>query len=149
MGVRLASRHDIPKLLEIVEDYAFEQPIGKLKDTTNHLPDHVEQLLFGIICGRGFIYVDDEMRGAIIAYKTKNIWSPNVMELHELLWWVKPEARSGTLGGRLWMAFDSKATAMLEKGEIDYICTSLAFNGPEINYAKRGYKPLNASFVRE
>lgn len=147
--IRLATRCDIPRLLEIVEAYAFENTIKKLGQSDNHFPRHVEQLLFSIIQGHGFIYIDANMRGAIIAYKNKNIWSPKVKELNELLWWVEPEHRNGTVGGRLWKAFDDHAQAMLRAGEIDYICTSISAAGPLIDFSKRGYKPLGASFVKE
>ena len=147
--IRLATRYDIPRLLEIVEAYAYENPIKKLGDQSNHNPKYVEELLFGIIKGRGFIYIDANMRGAIVAYKSSNIWSPKVKELNELLWWVEPEHRNGTIGGRLWKAFDDHAKAMLEAGDIDFVCTSISANGPLIDYTRRGYKPVGATFVKE
>jgi hypothetical protein len=135
--------------LEIVEAYAYENPIQALGKTQHHNPKHVEQLLFNIILGRGFILIDNHMRGALIAVKQNNIWSPNVKELHELLWWVEPEHRNGTIGGRLWKEFDGMAKTMLEAGDIDFAVTSISANGPLIDYTKRGYAPLGASFVRE
>lgn len=147
--IRLATRYDIPRLLEIVEAYAYENPIKCLGQQQNHFPKYVEELLFGIIAGRGFIYIDNNMRGAIIAIKNSNVWSPKVKELNELLWWVEPEHRNGTIGGRLWKAFDDRAEAMLKAGDIDFVVTSVSANGPLIDYTKRGYKAVGASFVRE
>ena len=147
--IRLATRYDIPRLLEIVEAYAYENPIKKLGHTKNHHPKHVEELLFGIILGKGFAYIDDNMRGAIVALKNRNIWAPNVIELNELLWWVEPEYRNGTVGGRLWKAFDDHAELMLKNGEIDFVITSISANGPLIDYRKRGYHPVGAAFVKE
>jgi hypothetical protein len=147
--IRLATRYDIPRLLEIVEAYAYEMPIKTLGRPSNHFPKYVEELLFSIISGRGFIYIDNNMRGALIAIKQGNVWSPKVKELNELLWWVEPEHRNGTIGGRLWKAFDERAEAMLKAGDIDFVVTSISANGPLIDYTKRGYAPLGASFVRE
>lgn len=147
--IRLATRYDIPRLLEIVEAYSYENPIKVLGKPHNHFPKYVEELLFSIIAGRGFIYIDSNMRGAIMAIKQGNIWSPGVKELNELLWWVEPEHRNGTIGGRLWKAFDERADAMLKAGDIDFVVTSVSANGPLIDYTKRGYAPLGASFVRE
>ena len=147
--IRLATRYDIPRLLEIVEAYAYENPIDKLGDVSTHDPKYVEQLLFSIIQGRGFIYIDANMRGAIVAYKSSNIWSPKVKELNELLWWVEPEHRNGTIGGRLWKAFDDRAKVMLAANEVDFVCTSISAKGPFIDYTRRGYKPLGATFVKE
>jgi hypothetical protein len=147
--IRLATRYDIPRLLEIVEAYAFENPIKTLGKTENHDPKYVEQLLFNIIVGKGFIFIDNHMKGAIIAVKQKNVWSPNVTELHELLWWVESEHRGGSVGGRLWKAFDSKAQEMLEAGVVNIVITSISASGPWIDFTKRDYKAVGASFVKE
>lgn len=147
--IRKATRYDIPRLLEIVEAYAFENPITVLGKQANHDPKYVESLLFGIIMGRGFIYIDNHMRGAIIGIKNQNVWCPKVRELNELLWWVEPEYRNGTIGGRLWKAFDKEATEMLERGDVHFSITSVSASGPLIDYTKRGYKAVGASFVKE
>jgi hypothetical protein len=147
--IRIATRYDIPRLLEIVESYAYENPIKKLAQEHNHFPRYVEELLFSIIQGRGFIFIDTHLRGAIIAYKSNNIWSPKVKELNELLWWVEPEYRNGTIGGRLWKAFDEQATIMLNHGDVDVVITSVSASGPLIDYTKRGYNAVGASFVKE
>jgi hypothetical protein len=147
--IRLATRYDIPRLLEIVEAYAYENPIKTLGKTQHHNPKHVEQLLFNIILGKGFILIDNHMRGALIAIKQNNIWSPDVKELHELLWWVEPEHRNGSVGGRLWKEFDKIGTEMLSRGDVDYVITSVSAKGPLIDYTKRGYKAVGASFVKE
>jgi len=147
--IRLATRYDIPRLLEIVEAYAFENPITVLGKQVNHDPKYVESLLFGIIMGRGFVYIDNHMRGAIIGIKNQNIWCPKVRELNELLWWVEPEYRNGTIGGRLWKAFDQHADQMLSGGDVHCVITSVSASGPLIDYTKRGYKAVGASFVKE
>jgi thiol-disulfide isomerase/thioredoxin len=147
--IRLATRYDIPRLLEIVEAYAFENPIAVLGKQVNHDPKYVESLLFGIIMGRGFVYIDNHMRGAIIGIKNQNIWCPKVRELNELLWWVEPEYRNGTIGGRLWKAFDQQADQMLSSGDVHCVITSVSASGPLIDYTKRGYKAVGASFVKE
>ena len=87
--------------------------------------------------------------GFIAALKTKNVWCPQIIELRELAWWVKTEHRNGSLGGRLWKTFNTKAQSMLELGEINYICTTVMANSPLIDYTKRGYKPLEATFFRD
>ena len=81
--------------------------------------------------------------------KQQNVWCPNVKELHELLWWVEPEYRSGTLGGRLWKAFDRTGTEMLKRGDVNLIVSSISSKGPWIDYTKRDYEAVSASFVKE
>lgn len=146
--IRRATRYDIPRLMEFVEAYAFANPIQTLGKPQFHDAKYVEQLLFEIIMGKGFALIDNQMRGTLIAVKQRNIWCPQVKELHELLWWVEPENR-GTVGGRLWLEFDDIARQMLQDGEINIVYSSVSANGPLIDYTKRGYKAMGATFFRE
>lgn len=147
--IRQATRYDIPRLLEFVEAYAFANPIKALGQIQFHKPAHVEQLLFEIVMGRGFALIDNQMRGALIAIKQSNIWCPDVKELHELLWWVDPENRNGTVGGRLWIKFDEIANQMINENHIQVVYSSISANGPLIDYTKRGYSGMGATFFRE
>jgi hypothetical protein len=106
-------------------------------------------LLFSIINGRGFILIDKHMTGTLIAIKQNNIWCPDVVELHELLWWVDHEHRNNLVGGKLWIEYDKIASKLLDDGAIHCAYTSVSANGPLINYTKRGYKAVGASFVKE
>ena len=107
--IREANQYDITRLVEIMRQYASEAPIEILKEPEVQNADHVAQLLFTLIAGRGFILVDDEYRGMIAALVNPNVWCPSVLELKELAWWVEPAHRQGSLGGKLWLEFNKKA----------------------------------------
>jgi len=78
-----------------------------------------------------------------------NLWCPKALILHELAWWVKHEHRNGTLGGRLWAEFNMMAQSMIDSGRVAYACTTVMANSPLIDYTKRGYRPLEATFFKE
>ena len=147
--IRFATRYDIPRLYEIVTAYSKEYPISTLGKDHFNVPKYLHEFLFSIIQGRGFILIDKHMTGALIAIKQQNIWCPDVVELHELLWWVEREHRNTTVGGKLWIEYDKIASRMLANGEINCAYTSVSAKGPLINYIKRSYKAVGASFVKE
>ena len=149
MAIRQATRQDIPALLELLASYASENPIACLRDKNNHDVEYIKNLLFSIISGRGFILVDDKYNGFLIAFISSNVWAPKVKELKELAWWVKPECRNGILGGRLWKQFDNLAEQMLVDKRIDFVCSSITGNGSFVDYTKRDYKVLDATFYRD
>ena len=147
--IRLATRYDIPILINLIEQYCYEAPIDFVKDKKYHNKEYVEKLLFEIIAGRGFIFVDDEFKGMIGGIIISNIWFPDVMELHELFWWVKPEFRDEMLGGRLWIKFDDMAQKLLNSERIKLVHATKMPSSPNLKYEKFGYKPLNITFYRE
>lgn len=146
--IRLATRYDIPRLTEMVKQYALENPnIEMFKNQELHDAKYIEELLFGIIMGRGFILVDKDMRGCFMAIRSQNIWCPKVIELHQLMWWVEPKFR-GVLSGRLWKAFDEMASKMLDEKKIDLVFTSVTAKSTLTDFTKRGYSAIEAKFFR-
>ena len=146
--IREANKHDMPQLLQMMRDYSTQTPVPALQEATAHDEAHVANLMTQMMAGRGFVLIDNESRGFIAALITTNVWCPEVYELHELAWWVKPEHRNGTVGGRLWKEFDRLAPDLIDDGRIDVAVTAVMANNTWIDYTKRGYSPMQATFFR-
>jgi N-acetylglutamate synthase-like GNAT family acetyltransferase len=146
--IREANKHDMPQLLQMMRDYSTQTPVPALQAAAAHDEAHVANLMTQMMAGRGFVLIDNESRGFIAALITTNVWCPEVYELHELAWWVKPEHRNGTVGGRLWKEFDRLATDLIDDGRIDVAVTAVMANNTWIDYTKRGYSPMQATFFR-
>ena len=146
--IREANKYDMPELLQMMRDYSTQTPVPALQAAAAHDEAHVANLMTQMMAGRGFVLIDNESRGFIAALITTNVWCPEVYELHELAWWVKPEHRNGTVGGRLWKEFDRLATDLIDDGRIDVAVTAVMANNTWIDYTKRGYAPMQATFFR-
>ena len=144
--IREANKHDMPELLQMMRDYSTQTPVPALQAAYEET--HVANLMMQMMAGRGFVLIDNESRGFIAALITTNVWCSEVYELHELAWWVKPEHRNGTVGGRLWKEFDRLATDLIDDGRIDVAVTAVMANNTWIDYTKRGYSPMQATFFR-
>ena len=147
--IRLANKFDIPILIAMIQKFSKETLIQKYKDETLWDKKYVGNLLYSLILGRGFIVIDENLKGMIIAMITPNVWCPKSNQLNELAWWVAPEARNGLLGGKLWIEFNKQAQKLLDEKRIDVVMTSLMANSPKIDYSKRGFKQLHTTFFRE
>lgn len=123
--IRFASKFDVPVLVEMMRKYADESPIEALRKKESHNRDYTKSVLEQLIIGRGFVLVDDKMRGMLAAMITPNFWCPSVSEVKEIAWWVHPEYRNGTIGGRLYHAFMKKAEELVSQKRADVICISL------------------------
>jgi len=147
--IRLANKFDIPILIAMIQEFSKETLIQKYKDQALWDKKYVGNLLYSLILGRGFIVIDEDLKGMIIAMITPNVWCPKSNQLNELAWWVAPEARNGLLGGKLWIEFNKQAQKLLDEKRIDVVMTSLMANSPKIDYSKRGFKQLHTTFFRE
>lgn len=147
--IRKATPFDMPALVGMMRGYVAEAPMETLKDSSLHDQAHIESLMASLMAGKGFILVDDLYRGFIAAMVIQNVWCPSVYELHELAWWVMPDHRGGTTGGRLWKEFDVLAQDLLDNGRIQIICSSVIADSPKINYEKRGYRLMQKTYFKE
>lgn len=145
--MRYATKYDMPHLIDMMKAYAEEAGITALKQNQNE--SHVKTLFYEMLKGRGFVLVDDQLRGFLAAYITSNFWNKNVRELHEVAWWVMPEYRDTSIGGRLWFRFNKLAQDLLNQKRVQIVCTSLMPSSPEIDYTRYKFKPLQATFFRE
>ena len=145
--MRYATKYDMPHLIEMMKAYADEAGIETLKQNQNE--GHVKALFFEMIKGRGFVLIDDQFRGFLAAYVTRNFWNNSVKELHEVAWWVVPEFRDTSIGGKLWLRFNKLAQDMLDQKRVQIVCTSLMPNSPNIDYTRYNFKPMQATFFRE
>ena len=145
--MRYATKYDMPHLIDMMKAYAEEAGIKALKQNQNE--SHVRSLFYQMLKGRGFILVDDQLRGFLAAYVTCNFWNSAVKELHEVAWWVMPEYRDTSIGGRLWLRFNKLAQDMLDQKRVQIVCTSLMPSSPEIDYTRYKFAPLQATFYRE
>ncbi len=145
--MRYATKYDMPHLIQMMKAYADEAGIETLKQNQNE--GHVKALFYEMIKGRGFVLIDDQFRGFLAAYVTRNFWNNAVKELHEVAWWVVPEFRDTSVGGKLWLRFNKLAQDMLNQKRVHIVCTSLMPNSPNIDYTRYNFKPMQATFFRE
>lgn len=145
--IRKANKFDLFDCVEMMRCYAQESPIEALKDTTKHDDKHVEAILFSLIAGRGFILIDEELRGFVAAVIIPNIWCPQVKEIKELAWWVHKEHRNKLVGGKLLLAFDKEASQLVKEGRAHIVSASLM--GHKINLDRLGFKQIDSTYVKE
>lgn len=147
--IRDAARHEIRSIVEMMREYADEAPVKVLQGIDTQDSQHVGNVIFTMMAGRGFVLVDDDLNGFIAAVIVPNIWSPKILELRELAWWVYPDCRNTSLGGKLWLAFNKRAQEMLDAGRVQMICVTSMASSPALDYTKRGYAPLETTYFRE
>lgn len=143
--IRKATRFDLPECVEIMRQYAAESPMLALSNPAAHDAAHVESLLMAMIAGRGFVLLDDQHRGMLAAIIIKNVWCPSVVVVQELAWWVAPEHRGGTVGGKLFAAFKREADSLVKAGRAQVICASLIHDGLTL----KGFHKLETTYCKE
>lgn len=115
--IRLANKWDIPRLKELFVNYYQEH----FPQYTNVPLDNIDKIMSMVVSGAGVAVIDEKdetIRGAIIALACPNIWDPSRLVLTEILFYVKPEQRGGTSGGRLIKKYTEVGNEWKDSGRV-------------------------------
>jgi hypothetical protein len=112
--IRQANKYDIYKIIEILKDFAIKTESQLKGSPLDWSKTYVTQVITNIISGQGFILIDEEQTGILMAVKTECIWCKGVYQLQEILM----HSRSKILLARLIKEYARIADCMLYDGEI-------------------------------
>ena len=83
--IRQANKYDIDKILELLKDFAIKTESQLKGNPLDWSKTYVMQLITNIIAGQGFILIDDEQTGILIAYKNHCFWNDKSIQLQEVM----------------------------------------------------------------
>ena len=98
--------------------------------------------------GVGLIAVEnDQPVGAILAITTPHIWDSSNYILNEVMFYVMPDKRKGTAGGRLLKKYVEVGDQLIKNERISYY-TMAQTTRTNLNYEKYGFKLTEQTYVR-
>lgn len=146
MQVRRAVSDDVPWLCDALRAFAAHYP-APIPLYTDHA--QAEALVRSLMAGHYIAVAHHAIRGPVglvAGLCQPHPFNPALRIATELFWWVNPDARGTSAGGRLFSAFEAWA---VEQGA-DAIAMSLEASTPLADDAmtRRGYVPVERQFLR-
>ena len=83
--IRQANKYDIDKIIELLKDFAIKTESQLKGSPLDWSKTYVMQLITNIIAGQGFILIDDEQTGILIAFKNNCFWNDKSIQLQEVM----------------------------------------------------------------
>ena len=112
--IRLANKFDIDDIIELLKEFAINSDNVLTNNPLLWSKTHTQAILAGILAGNGFILIDNEKTGLLVAVKTQCFWLKDVWQLQEVMLHTK----SKILSARLVKEYVKISREMLAKGEI-------------------------------
>lgn len=112
--IRLANKFDFDAIKSLLIDFFNDSRHPLAEEIDKWSATHVDNILTKIIAGLGFVLIDDDGQGLIVAVKHESLWVPKVFVLQEAMWYAKNK----TTGVKLIKEYISIAEGMKERGEI-------------------------------
>lgn len=133
--IRYANKYDIDKIIELLKDFAIKTDSQLKGNPLDWSKTYVIQLITNIIAGQGFILIDDEQTGILIAYKNHCFWNDKSIQLQE----VMLHSNNKFVIARLIKEYIKIAKLMLRKREINQ-ATMSSYN--DLKFERYGMKKI-------
>ena len=148
--IRLADHNDTLAIVDLLKKFLGETSYSQAQQASRDT-EHLCKIVW-LVQQHGYIWLaeQDELPvGLLMAVREPNMWLPSARELKELVWYVVPEARRSTLGGKLFLQYCRKGDELLAKKEIQgYFTTQMTTTSP-IDLERRGFRQTERTFLKE
>lgn len=112
--IRLANKYDIQDIIRLLKDFAATSDNAMTNFPLTWSKTYIEGVLASVLAGKGFILIDDEKDGLLVAVRTPCFWIENVYQLQE----VMLHGKNKFTIYRLIKEYVRIAREMIENGEI-------------------------------
>jgi hypothetical protein len=133
--IRYANRYDNNKIIDLIKDFAIKSDNPLTKNPLSWSKNYVESILNSLYAGQGFVLVDNECTGVLVAVKTQSFWNENVYQLQETML----HGKTNIVIARLIKEYLKIAKDMINKNQINQAVMS---SYPNIDLSKFGLKLL-------
>lgn len=83
--IRFANKYDNDKIIELLKDFAIKSNNPMTNNPMHWSRTYIEQILATIYAGRGFVLIDDEQTGILVAVKNECFWLKGIFQLQEVM----------------------------------------------------------------
>jgi N-acetylglutamate synthase-like GNAT family acetyltransferase len=148
--IRSAGYKDTKVIVELLQHFLSETAYSQGQAAANNV-EHLSKIAWATL-QNGNIWLaeaDGKSVGLLAAIREQNMWSPKSVQMREICWFVLPEYRSGTIGGRLFKTYCETADSLLESGKIDGYFTTKMSTTDNIDLSRRGFRLTEQTFIKE
>lgn len=147
---KISSSEDIEKAIILLKEFLKEtvyKDIYPANDSTMHLGKMVHLIMHNHYAW--LAEIDDEPVGLLLALKEPNLWAPSLSQMRELVWYVRPEHRTGPTAGKLFLEYCRVADALLKDGEIQGYFTTRMTTTKDVGLERRGFTLVEQTYLKE
>ena len=143
--IREANKFDKHHIIELMLEFREQSEFKEIMGSKN--VDYWNTLLDNILAGSGKIFISPD-KGLLMCMMSPLVWDNKMYALHELAWFVRPEARKGIVAYRLLHAYLDYAKQLKRDGRIAYFTLSKLANTENMNYGKLGFRKQDENWVQ-
>lgn len=131
--------------MDMMRAFRAESPVREVYEIDDE--QHWHALLDNMMAGAGAVFLEPG-KGLLLCMVLPSVWTPKVLALHELAWYVKPEHRGGTTGHRLFREYVRYGKELKAMGRIRYFTVTKMVSSPALKFEKHGFRKVDENWIQ-
>lgn len=150
MKIRLADKFDIPYFISLIKQINDDDSFGDIMHADLD-ENYLNSLFTGVIHGSGICYIaeSDTRIGLILGFISPNVWKPDVLFMHEAVYYVDEEYRNTRAGYLLFKAFDEHCQKLLDEKKIHHVTLTAPKTFIDMDFTKFNYEVCEKTWIRK
>lgn len=150
MNIRPATKFDLPYFINTIHSINDNDELGdvikgRLDDT------HLNSIFATVLAGGGLCYVaeSDSVIGMIMGVVSPNIWAPQYLFMHEILYYVEEEYRNTRAGYLLFKEFDNRCQELILEKRIHHVTLSMPKTLLDMDFERFDYELNEKTWIKK
>lgn len=140
--IRRANLNDLDDIMRMLTSYRNESPLDFHKTSSMA---HARRIVEAVLKDAGVCFVAEDssgVHGMLLAIYNNNVWSPEIIAVHELAYWVDINRRGTRSGYKLLKAYIDHCKQLKAEGKVEYYTVSKMSTSPNLDYGRFGFNKL-------
>jgi N-acetylglutamate synthase-like GNAT family acetyltransferase len=150
MIIRQANKFDLPYFINLIhrindDDQLGDIIQGELDDT------HLNTIFSTILAGGGLCYIaeSDVNVGMIIGLISPNMWAPQYLFMHQVLYYVEEEYRHTRAGYMLFKEYDNECQRLVDLKRIHHVTLSAPRTIIDMDFGRFDYELSEKTWIKK
>lgn len=150
MIIRLATKFDLPYFINTIHKINDNDELGDIIQADLD-DDHLNSIFATVLAGAGLCYIAESETniGIIMGIISPNIWAPQYLFMHEIVYYVDEEYRNTRAGYLLFKEFDKKCKELVEQKRIHHVTLSMPKTLLDMDFERFDYEISEKTWIKK
>jgi hypothetical protein len=145
-----ADRFDLPYFTKLIHTINDNDDLGDV--IQGELDDmHLNTIFSSVLAGAGLCYIaeSDNRVGMIMGIISPNIWAPQYLFMHQILYYVHEDYRHTRAGYMLFKEYDNQCTKLVEQKRIHHVTLSAPKTIIDMDFGRFDYELSEKTWIKK
>lgn len=150
MIIRPANKFDLPYFINLIHRINDNDELGDV--IQGELDDmHLNTIFSTVLAGAGLCYIaeSDDRIGMILGIISPNMWAPQYLFMHQILYYVEQDYRNTRAGYLLFKEYDKECQRLVDQKRIHHVTLTAPKTFIDMDFGRFDYELSEKTWIKK